>query len=208
MQKQSLPKTRKLQPKRSNEGRTALPSLLITTSRKTSNRVRSFARDLWTVFPGTERFNRGGMGLAELTARVGQSGANAALVISMRKGNPSLLIFTTPTGEEAISIRMESAKLRREVNPTKNTKIVGIAGVYIKSGSNEKTRELGEVLSTFLNIEMLETADPDDAQVEKNWSLIWLEDMPSGKILWTHYLSKDGIEIGPRIRVTSIRRKE
>ena len=189
-------------------GRIILPSLLITTSRKTSNRVRSFARDLWTVLPGTERFNRGGMGLTELAARVGQSGANAALVISMWKGNPSLLIFTTSTGNEVVTIRMESAKLRREVNTTKITRFVGIAGVFIKSGSSEKTRELGEVLSTFLNIEMLEIANPDDAKVEKNWSLIWLEDMPSEKILWTHYLSRDGIEIGPRIRVTSIRRNE
>ena len=170
--------------------------------------MRSFARDLWTVLPDTERFNRGGMGLTELSARVGQSGANAALVISMWKGNPSLLIFTTSTGNEVVTIKMESAKLRREVNPLKNTRIIGTAGVFIKSGSSEKTRELGEVLSTFLDIEMLEMADPIDAKVEKNWSLIWLEDMPSGKILWTHYLNTDAIEIGPRIRVTSIRRKD
>ena len=189
-------------------GRIILPSLLITTSRKTSNRVRSFARDLWTVLPGTERFNRGGMGLTELAARVGQSGANAALVISMWKGNPSLLIFTTSTGNEVVTIKMESAKLKREVNPTTNTRFIGNAGVFIKSGSSDITRELGEILASFLNIEMLEIAQPEDVQVEKNWSLIWLEDMPSGKILWTHYDSRIGIEIGPRIRVVSIRRKE
>ena len=189
-------------------GRIILPSLLITTSRKTSNRVRSFARDLWTVLPGTERFNRGGMGLTELAARVGQSGANAALVISMWKGNPSLLIFTTSTGNEVVTIKMESAKLKREVNPTTNTRFIGNAGVFIKSGSSDITRELGEILASFLNIEMLEIAQPEDVQVEKNWSLIWLEDMPSGKILWTHYHSRTGVEIGPRIRVVSIRRKE
>lgn len=189
-------------------GRTILPSLLITTSRKTSNRVRSFARDLWTVLPGTERFNRGGMGLTELASRVGQSGANAALVISMWKGNPSLLIFTTSTGNEVVTIKMESAKLKREVNPIMNTRFIGTAGVFIKSGSSDKTRDLGEVLASFLNVKMLKIADPGDVQVKENWSLIWLEDMPAGKILWTHYHSKTGIEIGPRIRVTSIRRKE
>ncbi len=185
-----------------------MPSLLITTSRKTSNRVRSFARDLWTVLPGTERFNRGGMGLTELAARVGTSGANAALVISMWKGNPSLLIFTTSAGDEAVTIRMESAKLRREVNPIKNSRFVGTAGVFVKSGSSDITRELGEILSSFLNVELLEREDPEDGQVEENWSLIWLEDMPSGKILWTHYHSRKGVEIGPRIRVSSVRRKE
>lgn len=189
-------------------GRTILPSLLITTSRKTSNRVRSFARDLWTVLPGTERFNRGGMGLTELASRVEQSGANAALVISMWKGNPSLLIFTTSSGDEVVTIKMESAKLRREVNPTKDSRFTGTAGVFIKSGSSDITRDLGEILSSFLNVELLEIADPADVQFKENWSLIWLEDMPSGKILWTHYHSRKGIEIGPRIRVISIRRKE
>jgi rRNA maturation protein Rpf1 len=170
--------------------------------------VRSFAHDLWTVLPGTERFNRGGMGLTELAARVMQSGANAALVISMWKGNPRLLVFTTSTGLDAFTIKIESAKLRREVNPTKNTRLIGLSGVFIKSGSSEQTRELGVVLASFLNIELQEITDPRNAQVEANWSLIWLEDLPSEKILWTHYHSGNGIEIGPRIRVTSIRRKE
>jgi rRNA maturation protein Rpf1 len=183
-------------------------SLLITTSRKTSNRVRSFARDLWTVLPSTERFNRGGMGLAELAARVRQSGAKAALVISMWKGNPGILGFMTSTGEELVTIKLESAKLRREVNPTKKTRVVGTAGVFIKSGSSDKARGLGEVLASCLDIELLEIDDPGNAQVEENLSLIWLEDQPSGKILWTHYYSTDRIEIGPRIKVASIRRKE
>jgi len=148
------------------------------------------------------------MGLAELAARVGQSGANAALVISMWKGNPSLLIFTTSTGKELITIKMESAKLRREVTKTKNQRFVGTAGVFIKSGSSEKIIDLGTVLASFLNIELFEVATPNDVQVEDNWSLIWLEDLPSEKILWTHYQSTNRIEIGPNIRVTSIRRKE
>jgi rRNA maturation protein Rpf1 len=146
------------------------------------------------------------MGLSELTSRVGQSGANAALVISMWKGNPSLLIFTTSAGVKAVTIKMESAKLKREVNPIKNARIVGTAGVFIKSGSSDKTKELGEVLSNFLNVDLFESDSIEAVEVVKNYSLIWLEDLPSGKILWTHYLSRDGVEIGPRIRVTSIRR--
>ena len=47
-----------------------MPSVLITTSRKTSNRVRTFVRDLWATIPDSERFNRGGLGLKELAARM------------------------------------------------------------------------------------------------------------------------------------------
>jgi rRNA maturation protein Rpf1 len=148
------------------------------------------------------------MGRTELAARVGQSGANAALVVSMWKGNPSLLIFTDSTGEETVSIKMESAKLRREVYSTKNNRISGTAGVFVKSGSSDNVKELGDVLTNFLNLELFEVSDPETIDVDDNGSLIWLEDLPSGKILWTHYISGKGVEIGPRIRVTSIRRKE
>ena len=188
------------------QGRTILPTLLITTSRKTSNRVRSFARDLWTVLPESERFNRGGMGLTELAARVGQSGASAALIISMWKGNPGILTFTSSTGEDLVTIKIESAQLRREVKPSRKTRLVGTAGVFIKSGSGDKTKELAEVLAEFLNLDIFTIADPVDAQIDENWSMIWLEEQPSGKILWTHYHSTEAVEIGPRIRVTSIRR--
>lgn len=189
-------------------GRTILPSLLITTSRKTSNRVRSFARDLWMVLHGTERFNRGGMGLTELVARVRQSGANAALVISMWKGNPSLLTFTTSNGKEVLSIKIESGKLIREVNPSKKNRVAGIAGVFIKSDCSDETKDLGHLLASFLDVTVIESTKPEDIEVEENWSFIWLEDLPSGKILWTHYFSRNSVELGPRIRVVSYRRNE
>lgn len=188
-------------------GRIILP-LLITTSRKTSNRVRSFVRDISIVLPGTERFNRGGMSLMELAARVSQSGAKAALVISIWKGNPGVLRFTSSSGVELVTIKVESVKLRREVNPTKKNRIIRLAGIFIASDSSKKTRDLGEILASFLDVGIFEIPNPDDAQVEENSSLIWLEDQPSGKILWTHYHSTDRVEIGPRIRVSSIRRSE
>ena len=192
---------------KSNQGRTDLPRLLITTSRKTSNRVRSFTRDLWTVLPNTERFNRGGQGLSEIASRVRQSGAHAALIISMWKGNPSTLSFTSSTEEELASIKVEMAMLRREVNTAKK-RINGIAGVFIESNSSDKTQSLGELLASFLDLELVEVPQLDTSTQKPGQSLIWLQDAPSGKILWTQYHTTDGDEIGPRIRVTSLRRGE
>ena len=182
-----------------------MPSLLITTSRKTSNRVRTFTRDLWTVLPSTERFNRGGLSLSELAARVGQSGANAALIISMWKGNPSILNFTSSEEEELASIKVEMAMLRREVNTSKK-RINGVAGVFMESQSSDKTRVLGEIFSEMLDLELKEVSHIDSTELDPGQSLIWLQDASSGKILWTHYHTTDGAEIGPRIRVTSLRR--
>lgn len=188
----------------SDQGRTVLPTLLITTSRKTSNRVRSFVRDLWTVLPTTERFNRGGLGLSEIAARVRHTGANAALIISMWKGNPSNLSFTSASKEELASIRVEMAMLRREVNKTK-IKINGVVGILIESNSSDRTRFLGDMLASFLDLDVTEGSQLDITTQEPGQSLIWLQDASSGKILWTHYHTTDGAEIGPRIKVTALK---
>ncbi|MFW9810971.1 MAG: hypothetical protein ACFFF9_00790 [Candidatus Thorarchaeota archaeon] len=184
-----------------------MPSLLITTSRKTSNRVRAFARDLWTVLPGTERFNRGGMGLSEIASRVRQTGANAALIISMWKGNPSILSFTSSSKEELASIKIEMAMLRREVN-TEKLRTNAVYGVFVESESSYKTHALGRLLSTLMNLDLKEVSHIETTNMDPGQTLIWLQDDTPGKILWTHYHTTDGIEIGPRIRVTSIRRSE
>ncbi len=147
------------------------------------------------------------MGRSEISARVRQAGANAALIISMWKGNPSILSFVSSTGTELASIKIEMAMLRREVNKTK-PRISTVIGVFVESNSSDKTRSLGELLSSFLDLELIDLSQLDKTKQEPGQSIIWLQDVPSGKILWTHYHTKDRVEIGPRIRVASLRRGE
>ena len=183
-----------------------LPSLLITTSRRTSNRVRSFARDLSSVIPGSERFNRGGMSVTELTSRIRQSGAQAALVISIWRGNPGELIILSPEGVELFKLRLESALLRREIDSSNKGKVGNLQCVGVKSGSSDYVLDLARCIAELLSLKVEEYSNPAESRTEKNWSLLWLEDVPDEKILWTHYNTKDLSEIGPRIRVSSVRR--
>jgi hypothetical protein len=147
------------------------------------------------------------MGLSEIAARVRQTGANAALIISMWKGNPSILSFTTSAAEEFASIKIEMAMLRREVSTSK-LRTNKVSGVFVESQSSEKTCFLGELLADLLNIELREVPLIDPTILDPGQTLIWLQDEPSGKILWTHYHTTDAIEMGPRIRVVSIRRSD
>ena len=183
-----------------------MPSLLITTSRRTSNRVRSFARDLSAVLPGTERFNRGGMGIIELTSRIGQSGAQAALVISIWRGNPGEITILSSTGQELFKLRLEMALLRREIDPTNKSRVGTIEGAGVKLGSSSSVKELANCLAELLSLSIEELSGPAERHTDKNQTLLWFEDAPSGKILWTHYNTKDLSEIGPRIRINSFRR--
>ncbi len=183
-----------------------LPRILITTSRRTSNRVRTFARDLSSVLPGTERFNRGGMGLTELTSRIRQSNAQAALIISIWRGNPGELTVLSPQGDEILKLRLESALLRREIDSSNKGRVGTIEGVGVKSGSSERVWNLARDFATLLSLNINEYSDPAKSRTVKNRALLWFEDAPSEKILWTQYNTKDLSEIGPRIRVSSVRR--
>jgi rRNA maturation protein Rpf1 len=169
--------------------------------------VRSFTRDLSSVLPGVERFNRGGMGLPELVARIGQNGAKAAIVISMWRGNPGELTILSPNGEEILNIRLESVLLRREVNPSGTTRIRRVEGVLIKSDCSVKVKALAKDIASLLNIGLSERENPHKALADDPQSFIWFEDGGSGKILWTHYDTLNGIEVGPRIRLLAVRRK-
>ncbi len=183
-----------------------MPILLITTSRRTSNRVRSFARDLSSVLPGTERFNRGGMGLSELTSRIRQSGAQAALIISIWRGNPGEMTILSAEGDEIIKLRLESALLRREIDSSNKGRVGSIEGIGVKIGSSERVWNLARDFATLLSLNIKEYSDPAESRTNKNRTFLWFEDAPAEKILWTHYNTNDLTEIGPRIRVSSVRR--
>ena len=186
---------------------TLVPTALITTSRKTSNRVRSFARDLWTVFPDSERFNRGGMGLKELAAKISHSGARIALIISMFKGNPREIQFMDSSGTAIATLILESATLRREVAGDAKFRVEGIASISVAENSSQFTKEVAGLLSLFLGIEILGREEPllvgrDGTGFIEHW----FSDLPGGKVLWTIYHSVDAQEIGPRIRILRMKR--
>ena len=179
--------------------------MLITTSRKTSNRVRSFTRDLWSVFPNSERFNRGGMSRAELIARLINQNASYALIITMYKGNPNNLEILSTEGKTIATILMESAMLRREVSQTHNPRINNIHAVCVRPDSTTQTKELAQLIGSLLKKDVIESEEViQDAA--KSSAIIWFQDLDRGKTLWTHYHAFNGIEIGPRIRVSSISR--
>lgn len=184
-----------------------MPSVLITTSRKTSNRVRSFVRDLWSVLPGTERFNRGGMSLDELISRIRNTNATASFVVSMQKGNPKSIQILSPDGITMLDIQMESAALKREVSKKKGIRFNSICCVCFERGSGEDIRYLADTFASVLDVETLELDEPGPiGPNHSNEAILWFQKMASGKILWTHYHAFDGTETGPRIRIYAIRR--
>jgi len=148
------------------------------------------------------------MGLDELASRIRQSGAQAALIISIWRGNPGELTILTPEGKEAFKLRLESALLRREIDPSNKGRVGTIEGVGVKIGSSTKVLDFARFFAELLSLNIEELSGPAERRTEKNRALIWFEDAPSEKILWTFYNTKDLSELGPRIRVSSVRRSD
>ncbi len=181
--------------------------LLITTSRRTSNRVRTFIKDLCTVIPGSERFNRGSMSLSELVSRIKQVSALGAMVISMFRGNPGTIQLINSDGIEIFQIKMESALLRREIQPAKETRIKTIRKIYVQNESSEETKAFASVIADIVGLSPISIASVTEFENgSANESYMWFQDHSDGKILWTHYNSATKTEIGPRVRAFSFRR--
>ncbi len=147
------------------------------------------------------------MSLSELTARINQNGAKAAIIISIWKGNPGEMTILSNAGQEVINIRLDSVHLRREVSSSTSTSIARAKSVVIKSESSERAKALADDIASLLNLNLSEQLNPSGALTEDTQSFIWFEDDDSGEILWTHYDAHDGLEIGPRILVSTFRRK-
>ena len=104
-----------------------------------------------------------------------------------------------------MEVRMESAKLRREVTSLRNPKMHTIHSITVQSGAGEQTRRIAEMLSDLLDAPTAESMEIVAVGSKgTNEVVVWLQDFPPGKTIWTHDHAKDGLEIGPRMRITSV----
>lgn len=192
---------------RKNESKVRTQLLLITTSRRTSNRVRSFVRDLSFVFPGSERFNRGSMSMAELKARLKQSDADAALVVTTYRGNPGRLRIYFSDDDTAI-VQLSGCVLRREVLPDSDVRVNKIVRLSVSSKPSELTKNMADLLKRMTGMDWVEESAVYPLGPEhSNNTILRLQDAASGMTVWTYYHALDAVEIGPRMTVSALRGK-
>ena len=96
------------------------PLIIVTTSHRPSQRVRSFVKDLVSVLPRAVRLTRGKATLRDLYYEAMGVGARRVVVVSTWKGNPGTVRVyepVEPPGEglrELLAIRLVGVKLSRE----------------------------------------------------------------------------------------------
>jgi U3 small nucleolar ribonucleoprotein protein IMP4 len=122
--------------------------MLITTSRKPSQRTRTFARSLERVL-NAKYINRGKMSLRDVLIKLNNLNFNRIIIISEMKGNPSRMEVLNSSGDSLISLnvtvsitslsgRIEKDKLciRCEMEELKKD-IIPILGIFAED--NERS---------------------------------------------------------------------
>jgi hypothetical protein len=147
------------------------------------------------------------MSIDELRSRVVQSGSNLALIVSIWKGNPRTIRFLYPRDDDALELRVESAALRREVSNKKGLRIHSIYGVTVEENCSPNALELASVIASMLGIDV-KSKQQSGAQDEASSGMVEIRvsDLREGKLLWTFYHAQNGMELGPRIRISEFRR--
>jgi rRNA maturation protein Rpf1 len=159
------------------------------------------------MLPDSEKFNRGGMSLGELVSRINTSGASVCLVTSLYKGNPGSIQFIDPSGTTILSMKIESALLRREIDSGSTIRTSALRAIVVDPEHNESVKELAEVLSSLLGIEIAELdSDKQIGKHDKNQVEIRLLSHGQSRLTWTFHKTTSSTEIGPRIRARSVER--
>ena len=125
------------------------PLVLVTTSHRPSQRVRSFVKDLVAVLPCAVKFTRGKATVRDLYYEAAGLRVKRVVIVSTWKGNPGTLwVYEPVEPEEAGSegsdklrlvarIRLRGVKLSRERPGARRSGPTAVLGVYPEDSSEE-----------------------------------------------------------------------
>ncbi|MDQ1278966.1 MAG: small nucleolar ribonucleoprotein [Thermoproteota archaeon] len=138
--------------------------ILITTSHRPTQRIRSLCKDLNRVLPGTIRINRGKLSIRCLAEKAIEYKADRVIIIDRRQGGPGRIQFYKNVfGQLELTspnIYLKRVKLQEELG--QKTFIRGSMVVTSSWNSEKKIKELAFQLSNFFRIPYLENFDNSD----------------------------------------------
>lgn len=162
--------------------------MLITTSRKPSNRTRTFCKDLRAVVPGSLLMNRGKRDFQSLMDSARENGYSRVLVVQESHGNPARIDSVSVAEENwewGPVLEFTSVRLSREVSGVKFKQFQDLSLAAESKADEERALQVfGELFMEGSELVM---------RVEKGFKRV------------TFYY--DGREIGPSFRVTSFKAK-
>jgi rRNA maturation protein Rpf1 len=153
--------------------------LVITTSRRPTQRIREFCKDLFEVIPCSIKLNRGKLSIEGICSMASDLGATGVAVVEREKGGPGRIVLlksdVNGTWLRASALRLSHIRTRRE----HGSKGRGPKVEAIVAAQDMDRRERGPVddIATLLGLVVVEPpakpvyrcvieASPCDGEVE------------------------------------------
>jgi U3 small nucleolar ribonucleoprotein protein IMP4 len=177
---------------------------VITTSRKPSQRTRSFLRDLVRVIPWSFHFTRGSCSLNDLADELTVLGINRLLIIHEKKGNPSLVKFYKledgKLAERDYRIRIKGISLARELKRGRSKFTSESKLRVVNKCQSDFGEQLYTMLSIFFNFERMREI-PDNENL-KGYAINFSDKDMMITLDFQQIETKE--MIGPRITVSDV----
>ena len=180
--------------------------IIVTTSHRPTQRVRSFVKDLASVLPYAVKVNRGKASLLDLYYDAMAIGAKRVVVVGVKKGNPGIIRVYMPREppeiglDEIVVISLSGVKLRREhpeAQKTFNIRSLGIDARDIRD------KIVGRVADTLVRAFLAKLVVFDE-DIEKVDVLVKLH-IEEKELIMTFVCGATGRVCGPTLRVIAVR---
>ncbi|MBK5113781.1 MAG: hypothetical protein KGD59_00135 [Candidatus Heimdallarchaeota archaeon] len=178
---------------------------VLTTSRKPSQRTRSFIRDLVRVIPWSFHFTRGSCSLNDLADELAVLGIIRLLIVHEKKGNPSLVKFYKldegQLMERDYRLRIKGISLAREQRRGRSVFTAESKLQVLNQSKSDFGEQLYTMLSLFFNFERKREL-PRDAKM-KGIAIIFADTKEDLIILDFQQIETKEM-IGPRISISDV----
>ena len=180
--------------------------IIVTTSHRPTQRVRSFVKDLVSVLPGAEKLTRGKSTLRDLYYEAVARGAQRVIVVSVWKGNPGTLNIYEPLEPPRMELRLisrimlDGVRLSRETPGAQSAYGAQSLGRYVSPAAGEVLHRLADILARTLLARI--TVDYDEAL--SRFDVVAVVDKGKGSLAEVEFRCSTGRACGPLLRIAGV----
>lgn len=177
--------------------------ILLTTSRRPTNRMRTLCHDLARSIPNVVRINRGKLNLYGIAEKAFEFDADRVIIVDRWKGGPGKiklfqagpegLIFVPPL------IFVRGIRLQRELEGARAEPVRSLT-ITTSLEKSPQVAKIAESLSRFLNV----PPSRMDVAASRYEAAMQVSSRASAQIRITFMLLPQAVEIGPRITISHL----
>ena len=177
--------------------------ILLTTSRRPTNRMRTLCHDLARSIPNVVRINRGKLNLDGIAEKALEFNADRVIIVDRWKGGPGKIKLFQAGPEGLILVPplifVGGIRLQRELEGVR-AKPVRSLTITTSHEKSPQVAKIAESLSGFLNV----PASTMDVAASRYEAAMHVSSGASAQIQITFMLLPQAMEIGPRITVSRV----